>query len=127
MRTIGKLLLLPAIGALAVGALLATGLVDFSAAKPPGRLEERLARFALDRSIARHSRKEINPLADSPDAARGGLRLFRVHCVSCHGGPGVDPTEGGASLNPPAPGLTLTRVQARSDGQLKWIVSNGIR
>jgi mono/diheme cytochrome c family protein len=127
MRTMGKLLLLPALGALSAAILLAAGLPDFSASKPPGRLEERLARFALDRSIARHARRESNPLAGSPDAARAGLFLFRTHCVLCHGAPGVDPSEGGASLNPPAPGLTLARVQSRSDGQLQWIVSNGIR
>jgi mono/diheme cytochrome c family protein len=127
MRTIGNLLLLPTLGALTTGAVLIAGLVDFSASKPPGRLEERVARFVLDRSIAKHARKEVNPLAGSPVAARAGLRLFATHCVACHGAPGIDPTEGGASLNPPAPGLTLARVQARPDGELKWIVSNGIR
>ena len=127
MRTIGKLLLLPAAGGLCVGFVLTAGLVDFSASKSPGRLEERLATFALDRSIARHASRTANPLAQSPAAAAAGLALYRTHCVMCHGGPGVDPTEGGASLNPPAPGLTLTRVQARSDGELQWIVSNGIR
>ena len=127
MRTIGKLLLLPALGALCAGIVLAAGLVDFSASKPPGRLEEKLATFALNRSIERHAPKVANPLARSPEAVAAGLVLFRTHCVTCHGAPGVDPTEGGASLNPPAPGLTLARVQARSDGELKWIVSNGIR
>jgi mono/diheme cytochrome c family protein len=127
VRTIGKLLLLPALAALCVGIVLSVGLVDFSALKPPGRLEEKLATFALNRSIARHATKVANPLARSPEAVAAGLALFRTHCVTCHGAPGVDPTEGGASLNPPAPGLTLARVQARSDGELKWIVSNGIR
>ena len=127
MRTIGKLLLIPALGALCAGIVLTTGLVDFSASRPPGRLEQRLATFALDRSIERHAPKVVNPLARSPSAVAAGLALFRTHCVPCHGAPGVDPTEEGASLNPPAPGLTLARVQARSDGELKWIVSNGIR
>lgn len=127
MRTIGKILLLPALGALFATVVLVAGLFDFSASKPPGRLEERVARFALDRSIARHARKEVNPLAGTPEAARAGLRLFVTHCVACHGAPGLDPTEEGASLNPPAPGLTLARVQSRSDGELRWIVSNGIR
>jgi mono/diheme cytochrome c family protein len=127
VRTIGKLLLLPALGALCAGIALAAGLVDFSASTPPGRLEERLATFALNRSIARHAPKLANPLAKSPAAVAAGLALFRTHCVDCHGAPGVDPTEGGASLNPPAPGLTLERVQARSDGELKWIISNGVR
>ena len=127
MRSIAKLLLLPAVGSLAATIVLTAGLVDFSASTPPGRLEERLATFALDRSIARHAQREVNPLAGSPDAARAGLLLFRTHCVACHGAPGVDPTEAGASLNPPAPGLTLSRVQARPDGELRWIVSHGIR
>ena len=127
MRTIGKLLLLPALGALGAGVALTAGLVDFSASTPPGRLEQRLATFALNRSIERHAPKVANPLARSPAAVAAGLALFRTHCVACHGAPGVDPTEGGASLNPPAPGLTLARVQARSDGELQWIVSNGIR
>jgi mono/diheme cytochrome c family protein len=127
MRTIGRLLLLPALGALCAGIVLTAGLVDFSASRPPGRFEERLATFALNRSIKRHAPRVANPLAGSPAAVAAGLALFRTHCVDCHGAPGVDPTEGGASLNPPAPGLTLARVQARSDGELKWIVSNGIR
>ncbi|HSP94205.1 MAG TPA: cytochrome c [Thermoanaerobaculia bacterium] len=127
MRTIGKLLLLPALGALCAGIVLTAGLVDFSASKPPGRLEEKLATFALNRSIARHAPKVANPLGRSPEAVAAGLALFRTHCVTCHGAPGADPTEGGASLNPPAPGLTLKRVQARSDGELKWIIFNGIR
>jgi mono/diheme cytochrome c family protein len=127
MRTLGRLLLLPALGVLSAGIALTAGLVNFSAAKTPGRLEERLATFALNRSIAHRAPKVANPLGRSPAAVAAGLALFRTHCVDCHGAPGVDPTEAGASLNPPAPGLTLPRVQARSDGELQWIVSNGIR
>jgi len=129
VKTIVKMSLLPALGALCGGILLASGLLDFSAAKSPGRLEQRLATFALDQSIRRHAPKTENPLGRSPAPAdvAAGLALFRTHCVACHGAPGVDPTDGGASLNPPAPGLTLGRVQARSDGELEWIVSNGIR
>jgi hypothetical protein len=39
----------------------------------------------------------------------------------------VDPGEIGQGLNPGAPDLTLRRVQERSDGELFWITSNGIR
>jgi mono/diheme cytochrome c family protein len=127
VQTLGKLLLIPALAALCAGIVLTAGLVDFTALKPPGRLEERVATFALNRSIQRHAPKVANPLGRSPAAVAAGLALFRTHCIDCHGAPGVDPTEGGASLNPPAPGLTLARVQARSDGELQWIVSNGIR
>ena len=127
LRKIVPLLILPVTGALAAGLVLVTGLVDFSAAKPPGAVEQRLATYALDRSIHRHASKATNPLGGSAGAAAAGLALFKTHCVACHGAPGIDPTDGGASLNPPAPGLTLARVQTRSDGELQWIVSNGIR
>src|SRR5207244_3205772 len=122
-----KLLLVPALGAFCAGVVLVMGIVDFSASISPSRLEERFAAFALNRSIAVHARKAVNPIAASPEAVSAGLALFRTHCVACHGGPGVDPTEAGASLNPPAPGLTLPRVQMRPDGELFYIVSHGIK
>ena len=73
MRTIVRLLLLPALSALCAGIVLIAGLVDFSASIPPGRLEQRLATFALNRSIERHAPKVANPLARSPAAVVAGL------------------------------------------------------
>jgi mono/diheme cytochrome c family protein len=127
IRKVGRLLLVPALALLAAGAALWMGLMDFSAVDPPGRLEERLATFALNRSIARHAPRMASPLAGAPGAGAAGLALFATRCLACHGAPGVDPTAAGASLNPPAPGLTLPRVQARPDGELFWIISRGIR
>src|ERR1700726_480452 len=127
MRRLATLFFLPALAVIGAGIVVGAGLVDFSASTSPSPLEERAAQFALNRSIARHAPSKKNPLADSSEAVTAGLVLFRAHCVTCHGGPGVDPTEEGASLNPPAPGLTLPRVQARPDGELYWIVSRGIR
>ena len=127
MRRLATLFFLPALAVIGAGIVVGAGLVDFSASASPSRLEERAAQFALNRSIARHAPNQKNPLSDSSEAITAGLVLFRAHCVTCHGAPGVDPTEEGASLNPPAPGLTLSRVQARPDGELYWIVSHGIR
>ena len=119
------------IGILALGAaaavLLSTGTIDAAASVPAGTLETRVARFALDRSIAKRASTATNPLGKDPAAVRAGLGHFREMCVTCHGAPGVDPSEIGEGLNPPAPDLTLQRVQSRSDGELYWIVQNGIR
>ena len=127
MKTLARLMLVPALLAAAAGLVAASGLVDFSASNPPKWIEEKAVRFVLNRSIERHAPGKSNPLAGSRAETAAGLALYRAHCVGCHGAPGVDPTEEGASLNPPAPGLTLPQVQARSDGQLFWIVSHGIR
>ena len=48
-------------------------------------------------------------------------------CVTCHGAPGVDASEAGEGLNPPAPDLTTGKVQKRTDGELFWLVQGGIR
>lgn len=127
MRRLATLFFLPVLAVIGAGIVVGAGLVDFSASTSPSPFEERAAQFALNRSIARHAPGKENPLADSSEAVTAGLVLFRAHCVSCHGAPGFDPTEEGASLNPPAPGLTLPRVQARPDGELYWIVSRGVR
>ena len=109
------------------GAFVATGSFDVAASKPPGALEKRLAGIALDRSVAKRAPDRKNPIAGSPEVFARALRGYREMCVTCHGAPGVDPSEIGEGLNPPAPDLTLAKVQARSDGELFWIVSNGIR
>src|ERR1700687_2491666 len=83
--------------------LVVSGSFDVAATNTPGRLEETVATFELDRSIARHAAAAHTPLAESPSASRAGLATFRQSCVACHGAPGVDPTDFGASLNPPAP------------------------
>ena len=107
-------------------AVVLTGAFNTSAAIPPGSFEKAIAGLALNRSIARRAPKASNPLSGA-DVVRAGLAHYREMCVSCHGAPGVDASEAGEGLNPPAPDLTLERVQRRTDGELFWIVQQGIR
>lgn len=113
--------------ALAAGVVIATGSFNVAATIPPGKLEKRLAGFALGRSVSRRAPRSANPLAISPEVLQAGLAHYRQMCVTCHGAPGVDASQIGEGLNPPATDLTLPRVQDRSDGELFWIVQNGIR
>ena len=111
---------------LVIALVIATGAFDTSAAKPPGGLEKAVAGLALNRSIARRAPKMSNHLS-GPDVVRAGLAHYREMCVTCHGAPGVDASEAGEGLNPPAPDLTLERVQRRPDGELFWVVQQGVR
>jgi mono/diheme cytochrome c family protein len=122
---IGMLLGVVLIVAAAI-ALVVTGAFNTSAAIPPGGFEKAIAGLALNRSIARRAPKASNPLS-GPDVVRAGLAHYREMCVSCHGAPGVDASEAGEGLNPPAPDLTLERVQRRADGELFWVVQQGVR
>lgn len=111
----------------AVAAVIYTGSFDVSAIKPPTKAERSFATFALNKAVARRAGNEKNPLPMNAETLRGGLHEFGENCLVCHGAPGVDPGAIGQGLNPGAPDLTLPRVQARSDGELFWITSNGIR
>ena len=105
----------------------ATGAYNVSALPPPSKLERKAASYTLDRSIARRAPATKNPFAASPDVLRRGLAHYKENCVMCHGAPGVEESEAGMGLNPPAPELTSRGTQKRTDGELFWVVSNGIR
>ena len=68
-----------------------------------------------------------NPIPYSPDAAKEGQEHFQHHCGVCHG---LDGQNTGVSfaekMSPPVADLASAEIQKYSDGQLKWIVQNGI-
>lgn len=113
--------------ALGAAAVVLTGSFNTAATVPPGKLEKQLANLALDKAVAKRAPDRKNPLPANAETLREGLREYRSHCLVCHGAPGVDPGSIGQGLNPGAPDLSLPRVQARTDGQLFWITSEGIR
>lgn len=108
-------------------AALALGVIDLSAARPPGRIETALASWGLDRSLARHAPEQDNPFNDTPSVVPAGMKHDQANCVVCHGAPGVSPNELAYGLNPPAPALGAEATQSRTDGQLFWVARNGIR
>jgi mono/diheme cytochrome c family protein len=60
-----------------------------------------------------------NPLAQKPEAAAGGQKLFHRNCTECHG-------EDGSGLSKKhAADLQLRVVQDQSDGALFWKITNG--
>ncbi len=110
-----------------IAVVVALGGYNVAATATPSRLESRVALFALNRSVARRAPVAKNPHPATPETWKAGLPHYRENCVMCHGAPGVDPAELGMGLNPPAPDLTLPRVQGRPDGEMYWLVANGVR
>jgi mono/diheme cytochrome c family protein len=60
-----------------------------------------------------------NPLANRPETAAGGQKLFRRNCVECHG------ADGTGLAKKHAADLQLSSVQQQSDGVLFWKITNG--
>jgi mono/diheme cytochrome c family protein len=68
-----------------------------------------------------------NPVAYTPEAAKEGGEHFQHHCQICHGLDGQNTGVPFASkMAPPVADLSTKDVQDYADGQLKWIIENGI-
>ena len=122
---VGLALALLGAGGLAWGAL-ATGLVDLSATARPSRLEKLVAHAALDTAVhARAPRGKTAPV--DPASVERGREAYRAHCLVCHGVPGGEQSSVASGLNPPVPDLAEPETQTRTDGELYFLVSGGVR
>ena len=98
-----------------------------SAKEQPGRVEEFLARRVRNMAIARRAKSLTNPVEYSGEAIANGRAHFADHCAVCHGNDGSGNTAIGRGLWPKAPDMRLAQTQNLSDGELFWIIENGIR
>jgi mono/diheme cytochrome c family protein len=98
----------------------------FSARSEPGRLEESLARYARRLAIPAAARDRENPVPRSAEAIHDGLEHFADHCAICHGNDGGGETVIGQGLYPKAPDMRLPATQELTDGELFYVIENGI-
>jgi mono/diheme cytochrome c family protein len=111
---------------IAGGVTVWSGLISVSALNESGLLD-RVLGYASTRSIAHHAETATNPFANNPEVLSVGLAHYKENCLACHAASGVERSEFSRGLNPPAPRLTAPSIQAASDGELFWVVSNGIQ
>jgi len=83
----------------------------------------RLRTLAL--SKAEHTR--INPFATNELILTEAREHFADHCASCHANDGRGDTPLGRNLSPRAPDMRLAATQSKSDGELYYVIHNGIR
>jgi mono/diheme cytochrome c family protein len=127
MKFVRCLLLFLVLAAAAGGILVYSGAYNVAADQAPSRFEEWLLETIKERSIDRQAEGiPVPPLGDEAQVRRG-YELFRVHCVTCHGAPGVGPDDLAMGLNPVPPGLDFEKVQHESDAELYWVIQNGIK
>jgi len=99
----------------------------FSARTPPTPVERVVMRAMHRWSVPSSARTLPNPVAFSPEVWTESRAHFADHCASCHGNDGRGQTEIGQNLFPRAPDMRLAATQDKSDGELYWIIENGIR
>jgi mono/diheme cytochrome c family protein len=98
-----------------------------SAKEQPGRVEEFLARGVRNMAIARRAQSLTNPVEYSGEVIADGRAHFADHCAICHANDGTGNTAIGRGMWPKAPDMRLPQTQELSDGELFWIIENGIR
>jgi cytochrome c553 len=93
---------------------------------PPGRGENSFMN-GIKHRITVGGRNDRNPLGNGQDVAEQGKTAFGAYCIVCHGLDGQNTgVPFAAQMSPPVPSLASKQVQDYSDGQLKWIIANGI-
>ena len=112
-------------GAIIGGAWLVAGGV--SARPEPGRMETALARRVRSLAGPRSARERKNAVELTAQSLRSGMAHFADHCAGCHANEGSGDTEMGRGLYPRSPDMRKDATQALSDGELFYIIENGVR
>jgi len=114
--------------ALAIGlAAYATLHISSRARETPSAGEAWLAHRLRSLSIPKEARAAQNPFTSSPELLQEATHHFADHCARCHGNDGGGETEMGRHLYPRAPDMRLAATQNLTDGELYYIIHNGVR
>src|SRR6266852_2745185 len=111
-----------------VAAVAASILHDgLSAHATPNRFEIMVARNVRHLAIPSNARLAQNPVLASAEELRDARLHFADHCSICHANDGGGQTMMGNGLYPKPPDLRLPETQNLTDGELFWIIENGVR
>jgi mono/diheme cytochrome c family protein len=127
MRTRYIVLILVAFGIVGPAAWALTRSAGFSAREEPSMAEHLIARATRRLAIPRGARRAQSPLPSTPEVWSEGRAHFADHCAVCHGNDGRGNTEIGRNLYPKVPDMRLPDTQRLTDGELYWIIENGVR
>ena len=124
---LGALAAAAAVVAVVAVVVVAAGLNGLSTREAPTAAERVLARAARRWATPRGARAAINPVSFSPDVWAESRAHFADHCATCHASDGSGQTEIGQRFYPRAPDMRLPATQELTDGELYWIIVNGVR
>lgn len=95
-------------------------------ATPPNKIESKTIAFAKHHLFI-GNKNQKNPLPYTHENWEEGREAFSHYCVACHGNDGQNTGVPFVDhISPPIPSLASQDVQSYTDGQLKWILDNGI-
>lgn len=106
---------------------LKNGAHGFSARANPSAFEVTLARTARSLALPAGARDRTNPVPRTQEALDEGMAHWADHCAVCHGNDGAGQVDMGKQMYPHAPDMRKAETQNLTDGELFYIIENGIR
>jgi mono/diheme cytochrome c family protein len=100
---------------------------EFRATDRPSVAEAAMARIVRNWGILASARDQKNPWPPTADVLQEARDDFTNHCAPCHGKDGDGRTVIGQNLYPKAPDLRRPETQSLTDGEIHWIIQNGVR
>jgi hypothetical protein len=122
-------------GAIALAAAAAAGGVlflrtqtnGFSVQAQPSAIERWMAYRARRMALPAAVTESANPVRVSPEVLAEARAHWADHCAVCHANDGSGDVPMGTHMYPPAPDMRKTATQSMSDGELFYIIQNGVR
>jgi mono/diheme cytochrome c family protein len=99
----------------------------FSTTDQPSAVESVVLRIVRNLGIPGKARHEKNPWPATPETLQEAKDVFSDHCAGCHGKDGNFRSEVGQNLYPRAPDLRAAKTQNLTDGEIHYIINNGVR
>ncbi|HEX4379239.1 MAG TPA: c-type cytochrome [Candidatus Acidoferrum sp.] len=99
----------------------------FRATDEPTAPERLVARTVRNISIPGSAKREKNPIEVTGSALSEGREDFNARCAGCHAIDGSGISQMGRNLYPKPPDLRARRTQSLTDGEIKYIIENGVR
>jgi mono/diheme cytochrome c family protein len=121
------LVTLLALGGLTLAVIAYVRTHGFSARTEPSAVEAFVARKVRALAVPSKARKAVNPVAASPEVLTEAMEHFADHCAICHANDGSGNAVIGKGLSPKAPDMRLAPTQNLTDGEIYYIIHNGIR
>jgi mono/diheme cytochrome c family protein len=99
----------------------------FSAREQPMGLEAWIASQIRFAAMPSDAKTRANPVPNTPEVLAEARAHWADHCATCHANDGSGDTPMGQHTYPPAPDMRKPTTQQMTDGELFYIIQNGIR
>ena len=126
MKTLKPLIIVVAIGVIAIVGFAYSGIYDVSAGSSHSGILHWLLSTTSHASIERQAKAIDVPDLNDDAFALAGVNDFNEMCADCHGAPGRKPGAMGQGLNPSPPDLAEAALEM-SPAELFWVTRNGIK